>query len=85
MKPGRDINGAETHGQLSAFEGRRLQHSSFCSVTHGPWLAAVVEQESCADGAPNRWELVVPGLDGVGMFWFGQRLDRPSLPTLTMS
>ena len=44
----------------------------------------MVETESCTDGVPNRWELAVSGVPGVGMVWYGQWLDQPTIPNLTV-
>lgn len=75
---------AERHYKLSVLDGVKLPHSLFCTVKYGPWLAAVTETESCVDGVPNRWELTVMGIDGLGMVWDGTWLDQPTLPNLTV-
>lgn len=78
------IAGKERHYKLSALNGVRFQNPLFCTVRGGPWTAFVEETESCTDGVPNRWELAVYGISGVGMVWYGQWLDQPTIPNLTV-
>jgi hypothetical protein len=75
---------AERHFKLSALDGQKLRHALFCTVKYGPWLAQVKETESCIDGVPSRWELVVLGIEGLQMAWYGTWLDQPTLPNLTV-
>lgn len=71
--------------KLSVFEGRRLPHPLFCTVKYGPWVGKVRETESCIDGVPSQWELVLVGVPlNVGMTWSGGWLEQPTLPNLTV-
>jgi hypothetical protein len=74
----------ERHYKLSRFNGRHLAHPFWCTVKHGPWLCSVKETESCITGVPSTWELVVLDVPGISMVWFGEWLDQPTLPNLTV-
>jgi hypothetical protein len=69
--------------KLSSLQGRRLPNPLWCSVKYRPWFAVLTETESCIDGDPNRWELVI-GSPQVSLLWFGKLEDMPALPSLTV-
>jgi hypothetical protein len=74
----------ERHYKLSAFNGQRFARPFWCTVKYGPWLAIVKETESCITGEPNRWEFFIAEIPEVSMIWYGEWLDQPSLPNLTV-
>jgi hypothetical protein len=74
----------EQHYKLSALNGTKLHHALWCTVKYGPWLAVAVETESCVNGVPNRWEFWIVEVPEVSMLWYGQWLDQPSFPNLTV-
>jgi hypothetical protein len=74
----------ERHYKLSALNGTRLALPFWCTVKHGPWLCSVKETESCITGAPSTWELIVLDIPEISMVWFGEWLDQPTLPNLTV-
>ena len=70
--------------KLSALKGARLKHPLWCSVKYGPWLAIVVEQESCITGTPNFWQLAIVEMPQVSLSWYGYWEDIPSYPSLNV-
>jgi hypothetical protein len=74
----------EQQYKLTTLHGNRLHHALWCTVKYGPWLAVVYETESCITGEPNRWEFWIVEVPEVYMVWYGQWLDQPSLPNLTV-
>lgn len=74
----------EQHYKLSALNGSKFHHPLWCTVKYGPWLAVAVETESCIIGEPNRWEFMIVEVPEVSMLWYGQWLDQPSFPNLTV-
>jgi hypothetical protein len=74
----------EQHYKLSALNGTKLHHALWCTVKYGPWLAVAIETESCILGEPNRWEFQIVEVPEVAMLWYGQWLDQPSFPNLTV-
>ena len=70
--------------KLSALDGVRFRQPYWCSVKYGPWLAVVVERESCITGEPNSWELVVVEVPEVSLRWYGRWEDIPPFPSLTV-
>ena len=74
----------ERHYKLSKLNGVSFAQPFWCTVKHGPWLCSVKETESCITGAPSTWELVVLDVPGISMVWFGEWLDQPTLPNLTV-
>jgi hypothetical protein len=74
----------EEHYKLSTLHGKKLHHALWCTVKYGPWLAVAKETESCITGEPNRWEFFIVEVPEVSMIWYGQWLDQPSLPNLTV-
>ena len=74
----------ERQYKLTSLNGTRLHHALWCTVKYGPWLAVAVEAESCTDGVPNRWEFAIVEVPEVQMIWYGEWLDQPSFPNLTV-
>ena len=74
----------EQHYKLSAWNGTTFHNTLWCTVKYGPWLAIAKETESCIVGAPHRWEFWIIEVPEVAMVWFGQWLDQPSFPNLTV-
>ena len=74
----------ERHYKLSTLNGVSLAHPFWCTVKYGPWLCIVKESESCITGEPNRWEFFIAEMPEVSMLWYGQWLDQPRLPNLTV-
>jgi hypothetical protein len=70
--------------KLTKLNGARLNTSLWCSVKYGPWLAIVVEQESCTSGIPNFWQLAIVEMPEVSLTWYGQWEDIPSYPSLNV-
>lgn len=90
--PGRDrppidvavLAGQERHYKLSALQSVPFRHPLWCSVKYGPWLAVVIETESCTQGVPNRWEFVIVEVPDVFLVWYGEWEDMPPFPSLTV-
>ena len=74
----------ERHYKLSSFRGAKLQLPLWCTVKHGPWLAAVRETESCITGEPNFWVLSIVEIPQVTLTWYGLWTDIPAYPNLTV-
>ena len=74
----------EAHYKLTKLDGRKLHHALWCTVKYGPWLAVAKETESCIAGEANRWEFWIVEVPEVSMVWYGQWLDQPTLPNLTV-
>ncbi len=70
--------------KLTKLKGAKLTTPFWCGVKYGPWLAIVVEQESCISGAPSHWQLAIVEMPQVTLSWYGQWEDIPSYPLLTV-
>jgi hypothetical protein len=68
--------------KLTKLNGRRLYEPFWCSVKSGPWLAMVMEEESCSFYIPNSWHLFIIEMPQVFLRWYGLWNDIPSYPSL---
>jgi hypothetical protein len=86
-KPNADVAAIakrERFYKLTKLKGAKLKTPLWCSVKYGPWLAIVVEQESCISGVPNFWQLAIVEMPQVALSWYGQWEDIPSYPLLNV-
>ena len=70
--------------KLTKLKSTKLKTPLWCSVKYGPWLAIVVEQESCISGAPSLWQLAIVEMPQVALSWYGHWEDIPSYPLLNV-
>jgi hypothetical protein len=65
--------------------GERFYNPLYCRLYAHYSLAPVRRTTSCQDGMPDRWELEVTGIPGVGttvISWYGAWSDLPDVPNL---
>jgi hypothetical protein len=67
--------------KLTKLNGRKLYEPLWCSVKYGPWLAMVIEEESCIY-VHNSWLLFIIEMPQVFLRWYGLWNDIPSYPSL---
>jgi hypothetical protein len=67
--------------KLTKLNGRKLYEPLWCSVKYGPWLAMVIEEESCIS-VHNSWLLFIIEMPQVFLRWYGLWNDIPSYPSL---
>jgi hypothetical protein len=78
------LSGRVQHYRLSSLEGRTFPRPLWCTVTHGPWMAALSETESCIDGEANRWEFYLVESPEVAAAWYGAATDMPAVRSLSV-
>ena len=67
--------------KLTKLNGRKLYEPFWCSVKYGPWLAMVIEEESCIS-VHNSWFLFILEIPEVFLRWYGLWNEIPSYPSL---
>lgn len=67
--------------KLTRLKGKKLYEPFWCSVKYGPWLAMVIEEESCIS-VHNSWLLFIIEMPEVFLRWYGLWNDIPSYPSL---
>ena len=76
-----DLEAIARHEQfykLTRLKGVKLSFPHFCTVHYGPWLAIVLEQESCFAGVRNQWTLFIVEMPEVELIWYGVWWDIPA-------
>jgi hypothetical protein len=70
--------GGSIQSRLISRQARTARLSPFCRTVNGPWLAYVVQQESCDFNEPDHFSLTIVGApQPVNLAWQGRLEDVP--------